>query len=132
LQLFHKVQKNDGPRRYDSAAAILLPWQTSMTASVTKLLLTFQVKLTAVTVALEVLFFIIIIILSGVRLSPLGTAVAYCISPRWQVMVVVEQLVEWRLAREIEVFGENLPQRHFVHHKSPWPDLDSNPGRRGG
>jgi hypothetical protein len=25
LQLFHKVQKNDGPRRYDSAAAILLP-----------------------------------------------------------------------------------------------------------
>jgi hypothetical protein len=32
--------------------------------------------------------------------------------------VTVEQLVEWRLAGETEVLGENLPQRHFVHHKS--------------
>jgi hypothetical protein len=30
--------------------------------------------------------------------------------------VIVEQLVEWRLAGETEVLGENL--RHFVHHKS--------------
>jgi hypothetical protein len=31
---------------------------------------------------------------------------------------MVEKLVEWRLVGETEVLGENLPQRHFVHHKS--------------
>jgi hypothetical protein len=32
--------------------------------------------------------------------------------------MIVEQLVEWRLAGDTEVLGENLPQRHYVHHKS--------------
>jgi hypothetical protein len=29
--------------------------------------------------------------------------------------MIVEKLVEWRLAGETEVLGETLPQRHFVH-----------------
>jgi hypothetical protein len=36
------------------------------------------------------------------------------------------------LAEETEVLRGNVPQRHFVHHKSHMPDLGSNPGRRGG
>jgi hypothetical protein len=33
------------------------------------------------------------------------------------VIVRMENLVEW-MAGETEVLGENLPRRHFVHHKS--------------
>jgi hypothetical protein len=32
--------------------------------------------------------------------------------------MMMENLVELILAEETEVFGENLLQRHFVHHKS--------------
>jgi hypothetical protein len=34
------------------------------------------------------------------------------------MMVTVEQLVEGRFAGKTEVTGENLPQLHFVNHKS--------------
>jgi hypothetical protein len=34
-----------------------------------------------------------------------------------RVIVRMGNLVEWRLARETEVLGESLPQRHFVHLK---------------
>jgi hypothetical protein len=47
-------------------------------------------------------------------------------------MMSVKQSMEWKLARETEVLGENLPQRHFAHDKPTWPDLGSNLGRRGG
>jgi hypothetical protein len=45
--------------------------------------------------------------------------------------VIVEQLVERRLAGETEVLGEKLPQRHFVHHKFHMtrPGLEPGPKR---
>jgi hypothetical protein len=46
-------------------------------------------------------------------------------------IVMVANLVEKTLAGETEVLGENLPQRHFVHHKSYLPVPGSHPGRRG-
>jgi hypothetical protein len=47
-------------------------------------------------------------------------------------MMSVEQSVEWELAGETEVLGENLHQCHFINHKSQmtWPALE--PGRRDG
>jgi hypothetical protein len=41
--------------------------------------------------------------------------------------MIVEQSVEWELAGETELLGENMPQCHFVHHKPTWLDLGSNP-----
>jgi hypothetical protein len=42
------------------------------------------------------------------------------------MMMSVERLVEWELAGETEVLGENLPQPQFVYHKFgmtwPWPE----------
>jgi hypothetical protein len=46
--------------------------------------------------------------------------------------VTVEQLVEWRLAGETEVLGENLHHRHFVHHKSHMTRTGLEPVPPGG
>jgi hypothetical protein len=45
------------------------------------------------------------------------------------VMVIVEKLVEWRLAGETEVLGESLPQRHFDHHISDMTGPGFEPGK---
>jgi hypothetical protein len=45
------------------------------------------------------------------------------------MMMIVDQSVEWELARETEVLGENLPQCHLVYRESHMtrPGLEPGP-----
>jgi hypothetical protein len=42
------------------------------------------------------------------------------------MMMSVEYLVEWELAKETEILSEELAKSHFVHYKShmTWPALE--------
>jgi hypothetical protein len=62
--------------------------------------------------------------------SALRPQIGLLCQPR--VIMMMEKLVEWWLARETEVLGENLPRYCFVHHKPHMLCPDANPGRRGG
>jgi hypothetical protein len=44
------------------------------------------------------------------------------------VKMIMEKQMKCRLAGETEVLGKNLPQRHFVHHKSHMTRLGFEPG----
>jgi hypothetical protein len=63
----------------------------------------------------------------GVQLGPLGTAAINGLLCQPRVIMMIENLVEW-LAGETKVFGENLPQCRFVHHK-PHMLSGREPGR---
>jgi hypothetical protein len=64
------------------------------------------------------------------KLGPLGTSATSGLLYLPRVIVKMENLVEW-MAGETEISRENLPQRHFVRHKSHLtrPGLEHGPPR---
>jgi hypothetical protein len=62
--------------------------------------------------------------------SALRPLIGLLCQPR--VILMMEELVEWQLAGETKVLGENLSQCCFVHHKPHMLCPDANSGRCGG
>jgi hypothetical protein len=67
-----------------------------------------------------------------VGLSPLGTAATSGLFYKPHVMMIVEQLVEWRLAGETEVLEKTCSSATLSTIYPTWLDPGSNQGRRGG
>jgi hypothetical protein len=65
--------------------------------------------------SLEPLFFLILVCEA---IATAATTGLLC-QPRVIVKMIVEKQVECRLAGEIEVLGENLPERHFCPSQNP-------------
>jgi hypothetical protein len=75
----------------------------------------------------QLIFFLIRVVGGGVRMGPLGTTAMIGLLYLPRVFMRMEDLVEWWLARETEVLGENLSHCHFIHHEShiTWPGVNS-------
>jgi hypothetical protein len=61
-------------------------------------------------------FFFLILVCEAIGTA--GTPGLLC-QPRVVVKKIVEKQIECRLAGEIEVLGENVPQRHFCPSQNP-------------
>jgi hypothetical protein len=50
---------------------------------------------------------------------------------KWPIVPSKQLLLEWELAVDTEVLGENTPQFHSVHHNSrmSWPGIEPGPPR---
>jgi hypothetical protein len=70
------------------------------------------------------------IIISGVGLSPLGTAATSGLLYKPQMIDEGDcgAIGGMKIGGETEVLGENLPQRHFVHRKSHMTRPGLEPG----
>jgi hypothetical protein len=66
------------------------------------------------------------------KLGPLGTSATSGLLHLPRVIRRMENLVEWRLAGEIEILGETCPSATLPTTNPTWTDPGANPARRGG